>query len=155
MSCNLEPAPRHKPGRGSQVRPAERREIQLLYLTSRQRSIKQLARDLGRTDEAVRNCLRGEDFNKLRDETFQEEAEHARNILRRNATRAADGWVDTFPVAIRRGDCRPMRALLESAGVLDNGKGSNIQVFVGVDVSEHLKSRPPGIDIDGEPKDDE
>ena len=53
--------PRRKPGRGSQVTPAERREIQRLHLAEGLNQ-RQLAVRTGRTRKTTANQLKGEDF---------------------------------------------------------------------------------------------
>ena len=60
-------APRRKPGRGSQVTPAERREIQRLHLVDGLNQ-KQIAAQTGRTRETIAAQLKDEDFQAMKRE---------------------------------------------------------------------------------------
>ncbi len=58
------PAPRHGPGRGSQVTPAERRQIQRDHLVEGLNQ-RQLSDRFGRKRETVACVLKGDDFKAL------------------------------------------------------------------------------------------
>ena len=127
-------APRRKPGRGSQVTPAERRQIQRLHLAEGL-SRKQIAARVGRTRETIAAQLRDDDFQALKRELTAEMAEEARTTLKSHVRSAATYWVKAAAVAAKRGDHRPARDLLLHAGVitrLDEPSGHGVTVLVGM-----------------------
>src|SRR5262252_4578872 len=82
-------------GAGMRVTPAERREIQIAYLTDPALgSISACAKHFNRTRDAVRACLRGEDFEALRTQVDLEAADEAKGVLKRARVKAATAWVE-------------------------------------------------------------
>ena len=71
-------APRRKPGRGSQVMPDERREIQRLHLAEGLNQ-RQLADRFGRTRETIAGVLKDPEFQAVKREVYAEMAEEARS----------------------------------------------------------------------------
>ena len=136
-------APRRKPGRGSQVTLAERRQIQRLHLAEGL-SRKQIAARVGRTRETIAAQLRDDDFQALKRELNAEMAEEARTTLKSHVRSAATYWVKAAAVAAKRGDHRPARDLLLHAGVitrLGDTVGPQMQVVIGM--PGHPAIEPP------------
>ncbi len=125
-------APRRKPGRGSQVTPAERREIQRLHLAEGLNQ-RQLAARTGRTRETIAAQLKGADFERLRDQVETNLVETVTRYLKNNADKAAKAWVRALDRAAQKGDHKPAKYLLMHAGVIDYpGETSRPQFVVVV-----------------------
>ena len=123
-------APRRKPGRGSQVTPAERREIQHLHLVDGLNQ-KQIAAQTGRTRETIAAQLRDEDFQALKRQLDGEMAEEARSTLKRHVKTAARDWIKASSIAAKRGDHKPAKDLLLHAGAIERlGDTSRSQVQI-------------------------
>ena len=104
--------------------PAERREIQVAYLTEDRVSVSDLAKRFGRTRETIAGLLKGEDFDALDAQLHEEAIKRARTGLRRNAVKAAQAWAETsVDAASQRGDHRPTRELLETIGAVVRHEG--------------------------------
>jgi hypothetical protein len=128
------PAPRHKPGRGSQVAPNERREIQRLYLVEGLAKAA-IAIKTCRTRETIADVLKGEDFERLRQEVEADLVESVRRKLKNNVGRAADGWIKAIDKAAAKGDHKPAKDLLLHTDVIrPAGEASthNVTVIVGM-----------------------
>lgn len=133
------PAPRHKPGRGSQVTPSERREIQQLFLVDGLTKA-DIAKKMGRTRETIASALQGEDFERFRQEIESELFETAQRKLKSNVGRAADGWIKAIDKAAERGDHKPSKDLLMHTKVIDplgqhGAQGALVLVGVRVDIN--------------------
>ena len=127
---------RHAPGRGSQVSPAERLDIQRTYLSEHGATISGLAAQFGRTRETIAACLKGEDFDRLKARVQSEVAEEAMAVLRRNAVRAAEKWAgEALEIAASKGDHKPARDLLVAAKMIDtDSDGPAITIRFGVNI---------------------
>lgn len=125
---------RHKPGRGSSVSPAERREIQLTALTECA-SQEALAERFGRTRSTIRRVLRHPSFEKLKDTMNAELAVEARQVLSSHRTAAARAWAASLERAAQKGDHRPAKDLLLHSGVIEpvshEGNGPSVIVNIG------------------------
>lgn len=131
----LQPAPRHKPGRGSCVTPAERREIQLAHLRDGMNQT-ELAAKFGRKRETISRVLHGADFIALRDQIDAEVAEAARHILRSNSQKAAKAWIESMTRAAKKGNHKPAKDLLLHTDVThplnEFGGGAQVIVCIGM-----------------------
>lgn len=130
------------PGRGSQLTPTERAEIQSLYLLE-DLSQSEIARRVGRDRETVRNVMRAEDTRALADQLAADARDTVIQTLRRAAPRMAQHWMDAAAVAKDRGDHRPARDLLLHVGAIEpvvgaGGTGSRVTIVVG------MPGRPAG-----------
>ena len=140
-------APRRKPGRGSQVTPAERREIQRLHLAEGLNQ-RQLAARTGRTRETIAAQLKGADFERLRDQVETNLVETVTRYLRNNADKAAKAWVRALDRAAQKGDHKPAKDLLMHAGVIDPpGETSRPQFVVVVGMPGHPAMEPPSQEV--------
>lgn len=108
----------HPPGRGSQLTPAERAEIQHLSLVEGL-SRSEIARRVRRDRETVRNVLAADDTRHLAEQLATEARDEVLLTLRRNASRVAQDWIEASAVAKSRGDHRPARDLLLHARAID------------------------------------
>ena len=127
-------APRRKPGRGSQVMPDERREIQRMHLVEGLNQ-RQLADRFGRTRETIAKQLQDDDFQAVKREVHAEMAVEARSTLRGHVRVAAKDWVTASRIAAKRGDHKPAKDLLMHAGVIErlgDTAGSQVTVLVGM-----------------------
>jgi transposase-like protein len=132
------------PGRGSQVTPDERREIQCLRLVDGD-SVSEIARKTGRNRETIANVLQAEDTHALRVQLENEGKEAAMRELQSARHRAARAWGTAMQQAADRGDHRPAKDLLLHTGViqpLEKG-GMNFAVQVVVGTSEHPAGPDP------------
>ena len=144
------------PGRGSQLTPDERRDMQRLKLVDGE-SISEIARRTGRNRETVANVLRADDTKELAQQLETEAREGALRVLRASAETAARAWSTTaISQAAEKGDHRPARDLLLHTGVIQpiekGGPMIGVQVIVG------SAERPAGDDpfdaIDVTPRSD-
>ena len=136
-------APRRKPGRGSQVTPAERREIQRLHLAEGLNQ-KQIAAQTGRTRETIAAQLKGEDFERIRTEVETDLIETVKRQLTSNVDKAANAWIKALDRAAQKGDHKPAKDLLMHAGVIDpRGETSRQQFVVVVGMPGHPAMEPP------------
>lgn len=124
------------PGRGSQLTPAERAEIQHLSLVEGL-SRSEIARRVRRDRETVRNVLTAEDSRHLAEQLATEARDEVLVTLRRNASRVAQDWIEASAVAKSRGDHRPARDLLLHARAIEPIAGerdssSRVQVIIGM-----------------------
>lgn len=122
------------PGRGSQITPEERREIQRLRLVDGE-SISEIARRTSRNRESVANVLRGDDTRELQEQLDGEMKEAALRHLRVTGEKAARAWGIAIDAAADKGDHRPAKDLLLHTGVIQpiDGPRMNfgVQVVVG------------------------
>lgn len=123
------------PGRGSQLTPAERAEIQQLSLVEGL-SRSEIARRTRRDRETVRNVLAAEDTKQFADRLASDARDEVVQLLRRTATRAAADWIEASAVAKTRGDHRPARDLLLHARVIEpvvnQPVGSRVAIVIGM-----------------------
>lgn len=135
---------RHQPGRGSQLTPAERREVQELSLLQGL-SNSEIARQTGRDRGTVSNVLRAEDSHALREQLATEAADAAVQILRGNSETAARKWVSAVSVAADKGDHRPAKDLLVAVGAIsDQSELPRIAIIIGT--PEHpIRIAPPTV----------
>ncbi len=143
-------APRRKPGRGSQVTPTERLEMQRLFLVEGL-SKTAIARQTGRTRETVGNILQGPDFDRLKADIESEIFDEARRILKANAVRAAKAWPRAIDTAAEKGNHKPAKDLLLHTGVIEPLGESGAQgavVLVGVHLYQDMRT---GQQFHGEP----
>ena len=139
------------PGRGSQLTPGERRQIQSMALVDGA-SMSEIARQTGRDRGTVANVLRAEDSLTFRDQLETEAREAAVQILRGTSEKAARAWGSAIGVAADRGDHRPAKDLLVAVGAIseqhDGSRG--IQIIIGTPENP-IRVEPPRlvIDVDG------
>ncbi len=140
-------APRRKPGRGSQVMPDERREIQCLHLVDGLNQ-KQIAARTGRTRETIAAQLKGEDFERIRTAVEADLIETVKRQLTNNVDKAANAWIKALDRAAQKGDHKPAKDLLMHAGVIDPpGEPSRPQFVVVVGMPGHPAMEPPSQEV--------
>lgn len=149
--------PRHRPGRGSGVTPAERREIQLAALVECSTQ-QELADRFGRTRDTIRKVLNHASFEAVRTEVNAGMAQEARQVLSAHRTAAARAWAASLTRAAQRGDHRPSRDLLLHEGVIapttQNAGGPSIIVNIGtIPVSSVVREELPVLDCRRLPED--
>jgi len=148
--CIHAPAPRRSPGRGSQVTPPERREIQRMYLADGLTKAA-IALKTGRTRETIAAVLQGEDFERLKVEVESETFDDARRILKANVTKAAKAWPRAVDKAADRGDHKPAKDLLMHTGVIEPLGEHGAQgplMLIGVNIYQDMRT---GQQFQGEP----
>ena len=122
------------PGRGSQVTPEERREIQCLRLVDGD-SVSEIARKTSRNRETITNVLRADDTQALQYQLETEGRETALRELQAARHRAARAWDTAIQQAADKGDHRPAKDLLLHTGVIQplekSGPLVGVQVIVG------------------------
>ena len=127
-------APRRKPGRGSQVTPVERREIQRLHLADGMGQ-RQIATHTGRTRETVAAQLQGEDYERIRGELETDLIETVQRQLKNNAGRAATAWITALDRAAQKGNHKPAKDLLLHTGVIEplggETAGAHVAIVIG------------------------
>ena len=139
------------PGRGSQLTPDERRQVQCLALVDGA-SIAEIARQTGRDRGTIANVLRAEDTVEFRNQLETEAREAALQILRGTSERAARAWGTAIAHAADKGDHRPAKDLLVAVGAIseqhDGPRG--IQIIIGTPENP-IRVEPPRlvIDVDG------
>ena len=137
------PATRHGPGRGSQVMPDERRQIQYAHLVDGLNQ-RQLADRFGRKRETIAGVLKGDDFERLRQDVESELRTTAVRTLKNNVGRAADGWVKAIGKAADRGDHKPSKDLLMHTGVIEplgeHGAKGNMLMLIGVNIYKDMRT---------------
>lgn len=130
-------APRHPPGAGSRLTPAQRREIQELALVEGL-SQAEIARHVGRNRETIANVLKAADTQQLREQLLADLSEEAKATLHAGVGLAAREWRRAIPVAAERGDHKPARDLLLHTGVIEpvgdarDRFMANVQVMIGM-----------------------
>ena len=126
--------PRRRPGRGNEVSPAERRAIQLAYLSGPAISQDALAERFGRSRSTIRAVMAHPSFAALEAEFDQATAIQARSILDSGRTAASSAWLASLERAAQRGDHRPSRDLLYVTRTVDppSQQGSGPQVIVNI-----------------------
>ena len=142
--------PRRKPGRGSQVTPPERLEMQCLFLVDGLTKTA-IAQQTGRTRETVGGVLQGPDFDRLKAEVESEIFDDARRILKANVVRAAKAWPRAIDTASNKGDHKPAKDLLMHTGViqpLGEAGAQGAVVLVGVNIYQDMAT---GQRFHGEP----
>ncbi|MDP2319545.1 MAG: helix-turn-helix domain-containing protein [Acidobacteriota bacterium] len=130
------------PGRGSQLTPDERRDVQRLRLVDGE-SISEIARRTGRNRETIANIVRSDDTRELAEQLESESREAALRVLRGTSEQAARAWRKAIDTAADKGDHRPARDILLHNGVIQplNGPANiGIQVIVGT------PGHPAGLD---------
>lgn len=140
-------------GAGMRVTPAERREIQIAYLTDPDLgSITACAKHFTRTRDAVRACLTGDDFEALRKQVDIDAGDEAKGILKRARVRAAKAWVETaIDAAAERGDHKPAKDLLVATKVIEPAPATSA-FYIGVIVNGQRQWRgDDGIVVDEPP----
>jgi hypothetical protein len=127
-------APRHKPGRGSEVGAEERRAIQAAHLVEGLNQTRLAAR-FGRRREAIARVLKGEEFEALRRDVLAEVKATAKAELERAIVPAAKAWGASLDVAARKGDHKPAKDLLLHTDViqpLGEESGCGVVVNIGI-----------------------
>lgn len=144
------------PGRGSELTPDERRDVQRLRLVDGA-SISEIARRTGRNRETIANIVRSDDTRELAQQLESESREAALRVLRVNAEQAARAWATTaIKEAAAKGDHRPARDLLLHAKVispLTDQQPIGVQVIVGT--TQHPAGPDPFETITITPRRDE
>ena len=143
-------APRRKPGRGSQVTPKERLEIQRLFLVEGLTKTA-IARQTGRTRETVGGVLQGADFDRLKAHIESEIFDDARRILKANVVRAANAWPRAIDAASKKGNHKPAKDLLMHTGVIEplgESGAHGALLLVGVNIYKDMQT---GQHVHGEP----
>lgn len=126
-------------GRGSAVAPIEADEIRWAFVAEG-KSISQIARDTGRSREAIRGVLQARETEDLRQVVQREKRERARMRLAANTDKAADAWIKSLDIAADKGDHRPAKDLLLTERVVEP---------VGADASAPLIVSINGIHLFG------
>ena len=140
-------APRRKPGRGSQVTPDERLAIQRAYLIDGLNQ-RQLADRFGRTRETIGHVLKDDAFQAVKREVYDALAEEARSTLKGHVVSAAKEWRTASGIAAQKGDHRPAKDLLLSAGAIERvGDSSGTQVTMIVGMPGHPAMEPPSQEV--------
>lgn len=142
------------PGRGSQLTPAERSEIQHLALVDGL-SHTEIARRVRRDRETVRNVVVAPDTKQLAQDLATEARDEVLLTLRRNATRVTADWIEASAIAKTRGDHRPARDLLLHARAIDpieSGSGGQSRVAVIIGMPGRPVTLPHGVADSGEPE---
>lgn len=133
---------KHLPGRGSQLRPDERRQIQCLALVEGA-SVSEIARQTGRDRGTIANILRAEDSQSFRSQLETEARDAAVQILRGNAEKAARAWGTAVGQAAEKGDHRPAKDLLLAVGAIQE-RGNNVPgIVVIVGTPDNPAGRDP------------
>ena len=122
---------RHPPGRGSQLTPDERREIQRLALIAGC-SQSEIARRTGRDRGTVAAVLRSQDTIRLREELESEAADEARRTLAAYTGRAAHAWTRAVENAADKGQHQAARDLLLHTKVIEPIDADKVTVGVQV-----------------------
>jgi hypothetical protein len=140
------PAPRHPPGRGSELTPDEIHAVRIDHLSEGLTRTK-LAEKYGRDRKTIARYLEGEDFEKLRESVLEESAIEARMVLAAKNLDHARNWNTASDVAALKGDHRPARDALTATGVVQPPREppSGINAFVamvinGVEMSVSCRS---------------
>lgn len=122
------------PGRGSEVTPEERREIQRLRLIDGE-TISEIARCTSRNRETIANILRADDTRELQQQLEGEMRDAAKRHLQVTTEKAARAWGTAIQQAADKGDHRPAKDLLLHTGVIqplqDSRMAIGVQVIVG------------------------
>jgi len=125
----------------SRKRPAGKKatvneKIEVLTLASRGVNQREIARITGLSQQAISDIV-------IR---HQPTTAHALDVLRANSFKAAEDWVRSFNVAVKRGEHRPMRDALIATGVVaPDPQAQGITVIVGsgdVQISPTLPNVP-------------
>jgi len=128
------PAARHRPGRGSEIRAAERKEIMLTALAEGL-PIGALADRFGRTRRSIARVLKHPDFDTLRERMDEEGRQEALRVLQAHRTVAAQAWTQAVGIAALKGDHRASRDLLYVTHTVDppsvGGSGPSVIVNIG------------------------
>jgi len=134
-------------GRGSQLTPEQRREIQCCALLDGL-SASEIARRTGRDRGTIANVLKAEDSRALRQQLETEAQEAAIKVLRGYSQRAARAWGIAIDAAADKGDHRPAKDLLLHTGAIepvgDEGGTTRVAIFVG-SPERPLDGQPPMI----------
>ena len=139
--------PAASPGAGSQVTPAERREIQRQHLAEGLNQ-KQIAAQTGRTRETIAAQLKGADFERIRTAVEADLIETVKRQLTNNVDKAANAWIKALDRAAQKGDHKPAKDLLMHAGVIDPlGETSRPQFVVVVGMPGHPAMIPPSQEV--------
>jgi transposase-like protein len=140
---------RRKPGRGSQLTPDERQEIQQMALVQGL-SQSEISRRTGRDRGTIANVISADDTQslkaKLDAEMEERQVQEASRILRRNTAKVATDWIDASGVAATRGDHRPSRDLLLHTRVIDpieDGGRSNTKIQIVLNGGPHPPELSP------------
>lgn len=132
------PVARHKPGRGSQVSRAERRKIQLAHLRDGLNQT-ELAAKFGRKRETVARCLRGPDFDALKQEVDGAIADEVRRLMRSGARKAGKAWLRAVEEAAKKGNHKPAKDLLLHTNIIEplNAEPSGPQFQINIGMPGH------------------
>ena len=137
---------KHPPGRGSQLTPDERRQIQCLAFVDGL-SISEIARQTGRDRGTLAGILKADDSQAFEKPLETEAKDAAVKILRGTAERAARSWGTAIGVAADKGDHRPAKDLLLHTGVIDpipDGAVSGTRIAIIIGTPEHpIRVSPP------------
>jgi hypothetical protein len=123
---------RHKPGRGSQLTPEERLEVQRMSIADGL-SNSEIARRTGRDRGTIATVLASDDAKELKRKFQSEQHDAALSLLRDGRVPAATEWVSAIGIAAQKGDHRPAKDLLLHTGVIqpvtaDNGPRVAVQI---------------------------
>jgi transposase-like protein len=142
LDCGVSMSGEFPPGRGSQLTPDERRQIQCFALVDGL-SVSQIARETGRDRGTIANVLRAEDSHDFRSQLETEARDAAVQILRGNSEKAARAWGSAIGVAADKGDHRPARDLLVAVGAIqEQNDAPRIAIIIGT--PEHpIRVDPP------------
>ena len=116
---------RRRPGRGSQMSMAEKSAVQGLALAGLSKS--EIARQTGRTREAVRKVLNSEEFDQAR--------QIARSALAENAAQFSEDWRTASREAAKRGNHLPAKDGLLAIKAIEQGRNepsNGFTVKIGV-----------------------
>jgi hypothetical protein len=122
-----EPAPAADHIPNGRKRPAGKKtsiseKIRILDLDHQGVTQREIARIVGITQQSVCNIIA----------QHKPTTAHALDVLRANSFKAAEDWVRSFAVAVKRGEHRPMRDALIAVGVVaPDPQAQGITVVVG------------------------
>jgi hypothetical protein len=122
------------PGRGSQLTPDERSQIQRLSLIEGH-SQSEIARQMFRDRGTIANVLQADDTQALAKDLASERRESALEVLRQGVVPAAKAWVTAATTAAEKGDHRAARDLLlhtEVIAPLTDRPGTSVQIVIGM-----------------------
>jgi hypothetical protein len=124
-------APKHPPGRGSQLTGAEQREIR--YMAALEGLTQaEIARRTGRHRETIAELLKGDAFERVREEVDQLTKQEALERLRRLRMRAVNAWEASLDIAAAKGDHRPARDVLRATDVIREPEDTGAQIVVQI-----------------------
>lgn len=145
---------KHRPGRGSELTPDERREIQRLGIVE-SLSIAEIARRTERDRGTVASVLQASDSQAYRQQFEGDEREAVQRLLRASSRQVARDWVVAASNAAARGDHRAARDLLLHSRLIDpvadsDSGATKIAIVIGTDEHPMRLTSPLALLREGE-----